>query len=67
MKMVAHQAIRVHLDSGPLAGLTQKVEETYRRVSRSEDRLTRCTSIHDVIEPTNSFISQRSPHAHDRE
>ena len=63
MKMVPHQAIRMHLESGLLTGLGQGLEKILPVHGTSENILPAVPTAHDVINRPRIFHSQLARHA----
>ena len=65
MKMIAHQAIGLHLPIRLGASFPQRLEEAQPVGVILEDRLPAIAAIHDVIKGPGIFHSQLSGHASD--
>ena len=63
MKVIGHEAERMHLPAGLPAGFSQRVEEQHAIPLRPENGFAPVAAIHDVINRARIFQSQPSGHA----
>ena len=62
MKMIAHEAVRMHLEIRFLTGFSQGLEEVLAVHIIGEDVLPAITTTHDVLDGTGVFDAELTRH-----
>jgi hypothetical protein len=62
MKVIAHQAIGMHLPAGLFASLAQSLQESVPVLVVSENRLAAITAIHDMVHCPGILDAQLASH-----